>query len=361
MRIVIVGGGTGGHLYPGIAVAQELKRWDPRARIMFIGSRGGLEHAIVAREGYRHFEITASGLVRRQWRQRLTAIRHLLRGFSEALRVLRRVQPQVILGLGSYVSGAVMLAAGVLGIPRLIHEQNVIPGLTNRLLSHIVNRVAVSFEESVAHFPKGKAVVTGNPVRPAICQIRGRTHEPNGCFHLLVFGGSQGAHHLNMAMLEALPQLVDVQEGLWIMHQTGTSDFATVQKAYADRGYPGVVHAYIEDMATAYGTADLVICRAGATTIAELTVTGTAAVVVPFPYATSDHQEHNARALAAVGAAEVIQDQALSGSLLAERIRYYLSHPQDVADMAARCLALGKPDAATRVAHLCLELSAYKE
>jgi UDP-N-acetylglucosamine--N-acetylmuramyl-(pentapeptide) pyrophosphoryl-undecaprenol N-acetylglucosamine transferase len=356
MRIVIVGGGTGGHLYPGIAVAQELKRWDPRARIMFMGARGGSEHAIVSREGYRHFEITASGFGRRQWRERLTALGHLLQGFSQAMRVLRRVQPQVILGLGSYVSGAVMLAAGALGIPRLIHEQNVIPGLTNRLLGHIVHRVAVSFEESVAHFPKGKAVVTGNPVRPAICRIRGRTHAPNGRFHLLVFGGSQGAQHLNLAMLEALPQLVDVLESLWIVHQTGTNDFAAVQMAYADRGYPGVVHAYIEDMATEYSTADLVICRAGATTIAELTVSGTAAVLVPFPYATNDHQQYNARTLAVAGAAEVIQDQTLNGRLLAERIRYYLLHPEEVADMASRSLALGKPDAATRVAHLCLEL-----
>jgi UDP-N-acetylglucosamine--N-acetylmuramyl-(pentapeptide) pyrophosphoryl-undecaprenol N-acetylglucosamine transferase len=356
MRIVIVGGGTGGHLYPGIAVAQELKRWDPRARIMFIGSRGGLERDIVAREGYRHFEITSSGLARRQWRQQLVAMGHLLQGFGEAVRVLRRVQPQVILGLGSYVSGAVLLAAAALGIPRLIHEQNVIPGLTNRLLGRVVNRVAVSFEASVTYFPRGKAVVTGNPVRPAICQVRGRALEPNGRFHLLVFGGSQGAHQLNAAMLGALTQLADVQDHLWTVHQTGSNDFATAQMTYAERKYPGVVHAYIEDMAREYGAADLVICRAGATTIAELTVTGKAAVLVPFPYATYNHQERNARTLAAVGAAELIEDQTLSGGLLAERIRYYLSHPEAVAAMAARCLALGKPDAATRVAHLCLEL-----
>jgi UDP-N-acetylglucosamine--N-acetylmuramyl-(pentapeptide) pyrophosphoryl-undecaprenol N-acetylglucosamine transferase len=356
MRIAIVGGGTGGHLYPGIAIAQELKRWDPRARIMFIGSRGGLERAIVAREGYRHFEITSSGLARRQWREQVAAVWHLLQGFGEAMRLLRRLQPQVILGLGSYVSGSVMLAAGALSIPRLIHEQNVIPGLTNRLLGHIVNRVAVSFEASAAYFPKGKAVMTGNPVRPAICQVRGQAHEPNGRLHLLIFGGSQGAHRLNAAMLEALPQLVDVQEDLWIVHQTGPNDFAMAQKTYADGGYPGVVHTYIEDMATEYAAADLVICRAGASTIAELTVTGTAAVLVPFPYAANAHQEHNAHTLAAAGAAEVMPDQRLSGSLVAERIRYYLSHREAVADMAARCLALGKPEAATRVAHLCLEL-----
>jgi UDP-N-acetylglucosamine--N-acetylmuramyl-(pentapeptide) pyrophosphoryl-undecaprenol N-acetylglucosamine transferase len=356
MRIVIVGGGTGGHLYPGIAVAQELKRWDPRARIMFIGSRGGMERDIVAREGYRHFEITSSGLVRRQRRQQVVAVGHLVQGFVEAVRVLRRVQPQVILGLGSYVSGSVLLAACVLGIPRLIHEQNVIPGLTNRLLGRIVNRVAVSFDASVPYFPRGKAVVTGNPVRPAICQVRDRAHEPNGRFHLLVCGGSQGSHHLNMAMLEALPQLADIQEQLWIVHQTGTSDVVTAQGIYDTGPYPGVVHAYIQDMAQEYAAADLVICRAGATTIAELAVTGKAAVLVPFPYAAHHHQEQNARTMAAVGAAELIQDQALTGSLLAERIRHYWSHPEAIAAMAARCLALGKPDAATHVAHLCLQL-----
>jgi UDP-N-acetylglucosamine--N-acetylmuramyl-(pentapeptide) pyrophosphoryl-undecaprenol N-acetylglucosamine transferase len=356
MRIIIVGGGTGGHLYPGIAVAQELKRWDPRARIMFIGSRGGVERDILAREGYRHFEITSSGLARRRWREQLLAMGHFLQGFVEAVRVLRRVQPQVVLGLGSYVSGAVLLAAGALGIPRLIHEQNVTPGLTNRLLGRVVNRVAVSFDASVTHFPQGKAVVTGNPVRPAIRQLRGSAHEPNGRFHLLVFGGSQGAHQLNVAMLEALAHLADLRDHLWIVHQTGSNDFATAQATYREGRYPGVVHAYIQDMAKEYSAADLVICRAGATTIAELTVSGKAAVLVPFPYAAHNHQEHNARILASAGAAEVVKDQALSGSLLAERIRYYLSHPEAIAAMAARCLALGKPDAATRVAHLCLEL-----
>jgi UDP-N-acetylglucosamine--N-acetylmuramyl-(pentapeptide) pyrophosphoryl-undecaprenol N-acetylglucosamine transferase len=356
MRIIIVGGGTGGHLYPGIAVAQELKRWDPRARIIFIGSRGGLARDIVAHEGFRYVEITSSGMVRRKWQEQVLALGHLARGFGEVLRVLRRVQPQVILGLGSYVSGPAMLAACVLGMPRLIHEQNVVPGLTNRLLGHVVNRVAVSFAASAAHFPKGKVVVTGNPVRPAICQARTHTHAPNGRFHLLVFGGSQGAHHLNVAMLEALPRLVDVRDSLWIVHQTGQDDFAAVQKSYAESGFPGVVHAYIQDMATEYGAADLVLCRAGATTVAELTATGKPAMLVPFPYAANHHQEHNARTLAAAGAAELIPDQTLSGSLLAERIRYYLWHPQEVADMATRCLALGTPDAATRVAQLCLEL-----
>jgi UDP-N-acetylglucosamine--N-acetylmuramyl-(pentapeptide) pyrophosphoryl-undecaprenol N-acetylglucosamine transferase len=356
MRIVIVGGGTGGHLYPGIAVAQELKRLEPHAEIVFIGSRGGLDGDIVRREGYPHFEITASGLARRHKHQQILAVGHLLWGMGEAIRVLRRVQPQLILGLGSYVSAPVMLAASTVGIPRLIHEQNVVPGMTNRLLGHIVNRVAVSFAESVAYFPKGKAVLTGNPVRSSICQVRTQRHAPNGRFHLLVFGGSQGAHHLNMAMLEALPQLVNVQESLWIVHQTGLNDFAAVQKLYAEGAYPGSVHTYIQDMATEYSMADMVICRAGATTLAELMVTGKPAVLLPFPYAANDHQVQNARMMAAAGAAEVIEDHVLCGSLLAARIQHYLSHPEIVGEMAARSLAGGKPDAATRLAYLCLEL-----
>jgi UDP-N-acetylglucosamine--N-acetylmuramyl-(pentapeptide) pyrophosphoryl-undecaprenol N-acetylglucosamine transferase len=356
MRIAIVAGGTGGHLYPGIAVAQELKRWAPRAKVMFIGSKGGLEHSLLQRESYVCYGITASGLARRPWREQVASSAHLLRGVGESIRILRRTQPHAVLGLGSYVAAPVMAAACILGIPRLIHEQNVVPGLANRLLGRLAHRVAVSYRESLPYFPKGKAVVTGNPVRPAIWQVRDRKHEPNGRFHLLVFGGSQGAHRLNMAMLEALPHLADVLEMLWIVHQTGRNDYATVHAAYLEKGYPGVVHAYVEEMAAEYGAADLAICRAGATTIAELTAAGKAAILVPFPYAANNHQEQNARTLAAAGAAALIHDRDLSGSLLAGRIRYYLQHPEEIAQMAARVLALGTRDAAMRVAHLCLEL-----
>jgi UDP-N-acetylglucosamine--N-acetylmuramyl-(pentapeptide) pyrophosphoryl-undecaprenol N-acetylglucosamine transferase len=356
MRFVIVGGGTGGHLYPGIAVAQELKRWDPRARIVFIGSKVGLEREILAREGFTHVGISAAGLVRRTPRERATAMTQLLRGFGEAFKILRRLQPHVVLGLGSYVTAPVILAACVLGLPRLSHEQNVLPGIANRTLARLLNRVAVSFAESVEYFPRGKTVVTGNPVRPAICEVRGHKLRSNDQFHLLVFGGSQGAHQLNVSMLDALPQLVTSWESLWVVHQTGTQDRPAVQTAYAQQGFPGTVHAYIQDMAAEYRASDMVICRAGATTLAELTVTGTPAIVVPFPYAANNHQEHNARLLTAAGAAVMVHEPDLSGSSLADHIRHFLHHPKEVAEMAARCLALGKPDAATRVAQLCLEL-----
>lgn len=359
MRFVIVGGGTGGHLYPGIAVAQELKRWDPRARIIFIGSKGGVERDILAREGFTHLGISAAGLVRRTPRQRALAMMQLLQGFGEAFKILRRLQPHVVLGLGSYVAAPVILAACVLGLPRLSHEQNVLPGFTNRLLARLVNRIAVSFAESVQYFPRSKVLVTGNPVRPTIWEVRGHKRKPDGRFHLLVFGGSQGAHHLNVAMLDAVPLLADQRESLWVIHQTGTQDYSTVQEFYGQQRFPGEVHAYIQDMATAYRQADMVICRAGATTIAELTATGRPAILVPFPYAANNHQEHNARLLTAAEAAVLIHDRDLSGSTLAEQIQHFMHHPKEVADMATRCLALGKPDAATRVAHLCLELCRF--
>jgi UDP-N-acetylglucosamine--N-acetylmuramyl-(pentapeptide) pyrophosphoryl-undecaprenol N-acetylglucosamine transferase len=262
----------------------------------------------------------------------------------------------MVLGLGSYVAAPVILAAWILAIPRLIHEQNVMPGLANRLLGHVVNRVAVSFDESVVYFPRGKAVVTGNPVRPMMWQVRNRKRPADSRFQILVFGGSQGAHHLNVAVLDALPRLGNALEELWLVHQTGHDDYDSVQTMYAEKAYPGAVHAYIQDMATAYAAADLVICRAGATTIAELTATGKPAILVPFPYAANDHQDHNARTLVSAGAAAIIPDRELTGGLLAERIRHYLRHPQEVDDMTTRILALGKPDAAMRVAHLCLEL-----
>jgi UDP-N-acetylglucosamine--N-acetylmuramyl-(pentapeptide) pyrophosphoryl-undecaprenol N-acetylglucosamine transferase len=356
MRFVIVGGGTGGHLYPGIAVAQELKRWDPRARIIFIGSKGGEERDILAREGFTHLGITASGLARRTSRERAIALMQLCQGFGEAFKILRRLQPHVVLGLGSYVAAPVMLAACVLGVPRVSHEQNVLPGMTNRILARLVNRLAVSFAESVEYFPRGKAIVTGNPVRPSIWEVRGHKRTPNGRFHLFAFGGSQGAHHLNVALLDALPLLAASWQTLWVVHQTGVQDSPTVQASYRQYGFPGVVHAYIQDMAAEYRTADMVICRAGATTIAELMATGRPAILVPFPYAAHNHQEHNAQLLAAAGAAVLIHDRDLSGRTLAEHIQHFMHHPKEVADMATRCLALGKPDAAMRVAHLCLEL-----
>ena len=357
MRIVIVAGGTGGHLYPGIAVAQELERWDHHARVTFVGSKGQLAREILLREGFAYREITASGLRRRRLHKQLFSLAHALIGFAEAVHLLRQVQPHVVLGLGSYVAGPALLAAAALGISCVIQEQNVIPGLTNRLLGRIVDRVAVSFEETVSYFPRGKAIVTGNPVRPALRGDWAGTREPNGRFHLLLFGGSQGAHRLNVAMMDALPHLSGVKAALWIVHQTGQHDFAAVQAAYTEMGFPGVVHTYIEDMAAAYRAADLVICRAGATTVAELTAVGKPAILVPFPYAANNHQEHNARALSAALAGAVIRDEDLSGALLAEHICHYLQHPEQVAEMAIRSQALGKPDAAIRVAQLCLEVS----
>ncbi|MBI3328971.1 MAG: undecaprenyldiphospho-muramoylpentapeptide beta-N-acetylglucosaminyltransferase [Nitrospinae bacterium] len=356
MRIVIAAGGTGGHLYPGIAVAQELRRRDPRMRITFIGSKGGLEGEILAREGFAFREITASGLRRRKLREQVVSLTHVPRGFLESVRILRQVRPHMVLGVGGYVAGPLVLAACALRIPRVIHEQNVIPGLTNRLLGRVVDWVAVSFAQSLPYFRKERATVTGNPVRPAIWESRAITREPNGRFHLLLFGGSRGSHRLNVAMVDALPSLASVKGALWVAHQTGREDYDCVRAAYSETVFPGMVRPYIQDMAAAYAAADLVICRAGASTVSELTASGKPAMLVPFPYAANDHQEHNARTLAEAGAAMIVRDQDLTGALLAERIRHYLQHPEQVAAMAEQSRALGKPDAAARVAEICLEV-----
>ncbi len=356
MRIVIVGGGTGGHLYPGIAVAHELQRFDPYAVITFIGSKATGERETVLREGFAFSGITASGFTRRKATEQMRSVAHLVRGIVQSLRLLRKIRPSVVLGLGSYVSGPVVLTARALRIPCVIQEQNLLPGLTNRILGRIANRVAVSFEDSVSYFAASKVVVTGNPVRAAIREIAHSRPQPNGRFHLLLFGGSQGAHRLNTAMVQALPHLTAVQEALWVVHQTGQDDFSTVQKAYAKIAFPGIVRSYIQDMAQEYQTADLVICRAGASSIAELTASGKPALLVPFPYAANQHQQQNARVLASAGAAKLLPDHALSGELLAEQICYHLQHPEEVTLMAERSRALGKPDAAVRVAQLCLEV-----
>ncbi|MGH8058049.1 MAG: undecaprenyldiphospho-muramoylpentapeptide beta-N-acetylglucosaminyltransferase [Candidatus Entotheonellia bacterium] len=356
MRIVIVGGGTGGHLYPGIAVAHELQRFDPYAAITFIGSKAAGEREIVLREGFAFSGITASGFTRRKPSERMLSVAHLIRGILQSIRILREVRPSMVLGLGSYVSGPAVLAARGLRIPCVIQEQNLLPGLTNRTLGRIANRIAVSFDDSVSYFSASKVIVTGNPVRAAIREVARSDPQPNGRFHLLLFGGSQGAHRLNSAMVQALPLLTAAQEALWVVHQTGQDDFSTVQKAYTEMAFPGVVRPYIQDIAQEYRTADLVICRAGASTIAELTVCGRPALLVPFPYAANQHQEHNARVLVSAGAAKPLPDHELSGELLAEQIGYHLQHPEEVTQMAAHSRALGKPDAAVRVAQLCLEV-----
>ena len=356
-RVVIAGGGTGGHLFPGIALAQALMKHDPDIEITFVGTRTGLEARVLPREGFRLKTISAAGLIGQRGRRRILSWLKLPWAGLQAFVFLLRYRPRLVVGVGGYVSGPVVAAATTLGIPTLIHEQNALPGVTNRLLGTRVDRIAVSFEESLACFPKHLTTVTGNLIRPAFAQApEPRPRDPAAPLQVLVLGGSQGAHSINRALVAALPALKVVQDRVRLVHQTGQADAAWVAEAYQKLGWEAEVLPFIYDMEQRYREADLVICRAGATTLAELTACGKASVLIPYPFAAHQHQEKNARVLEAAEAAVVISNDALSGEKIAQVIRDALEHPEVWDARARAAYGLGRRDATERVKQMCLEL-----
>jgi UDP-N-acetylglucosamine--N-acetylmuramyl-(pentapeptide) pyrophosphoryl-undecaprenol N-acetylglucosamine transferase len=355
MRVLIAAGGTGGHIYPGIAVAQEVLRREKEAVIQFVGTARGLETKLVKHAGFELSLIDISGLNNVSRLAQVRGLALLPRGFYAARRVINQVDPDVVVGAGGYVSGPVLLTAALLRLPTLVMESNALPGWTNRRLARFVNRAAVSFEESRRYF-RGKAVVTGNPVRREFFEIPIKKRDPTR-FSLLIFGGSQGARAINFGMLESLQRLGDLKNTLQITHQTGPTDLETVRAGYSAAGWDqSMVRPYIEDMVTAFAAADLVICRAGATTTAELMAAGKAAVMIPFPFAADDHQRKNAEALEQAGAARMILQQALSGERLAETIRDLVAQPEKIDKMETAARSLSRGDAAAAVADLIEEL-----
>src|SRR5262245_56717009 len=317
LRIVIAAGGTGGHLYPGIAVARRFAARCPGTELLFVGHRGGLEERLLPRKGFNVSFVTVRALQGRSRLAQVQALGALGLGTLQALRLLWRVRPHLVIGAGGYVMGPVVLAATLLCVPRVILEQNVVPGLTVRALARYAQRVFTSFPDSVVYLPGRPVEYTGTPVREEICQV-GATEprQADGRMHLLVFGGSQGAHRLNQAMLQVAPLLVAHQPHLSLGHQTGEADCTAVAQAYAQMGLQAEVQPFLHDMADRYHWADLVLCRAGASTLAELTTCGKPAVLVPYPYAADDHQRHNAMALQRQGAAHLIFGADLTGARL---------------------------------------------
>ncbi len=356
-RLVIAAGGTGGHLYPGIAVARRFAARCPGTEVLFVGHRGGLEERLLPREGFKVSTVTVQAL---QGRSRLAqgqALGVLGLGTLQAMRLLWRVRPHLVVGAGGYVMGPVVLAATLLRVPRVILEQNVVPGLTVRALARCAQRVFTSFPDSAAYLPGRLVEYTGTPVREEICQV-GATEprQADGRLHLLVFGGSQGAHRLNQAMLQVAPLLAAHQPRLCLVHQTGEADCAEVTQAYAQAGLQAEVHPFLHDMADRYRWADLVLCRAGASTLAELTACGKPAILVPYPYAADDHQRHNAMALQRQGAAQVILDADLTGARLYEVLEPLLWKPELLRQQAAQSRRLGRPQAADAIVTACLQL-----
>ena len=357
MRVVIAGGGTGGHLYPGIAVARELLRRQPDARITFAGTARGIESRVVPREGFELDTLRSTGLKGTSAAARIRGLLLIPLSGVDAWLILSRRRPDLVIGVGGYSSGPVVLMAALRRIPTLLLEQNAVPGLTNRLLARAVSAAAVTFESTAAYFGR-RAFVAGNPVRAEFLS-QDSTPEPraSGPRRILIFGGSQGAHAINVAMVEAAPQLAAQPGGLAITHQTGERDLEMVRDAYRHAGLEARVEPFLFTMDREIRAADLVVCRAGATTIAELTAAGRPAVFIPLPTAADDHQRKNADVLVRAGAAELLEQQALTGAVLASRLTALLQDPTRLAAMSAAARQLARPDAARVIVDKALELA----
>ena len=345
---LIMAGGTGGHIFPGLAVAGELRAagWD----VVWMGARGGMEERLVPPHGYRTAWIRARAARGKGLAQKLLLPANLLVSFWESLRQLRRIQPDVVLGLGGYVAFPGGMMASLLGKPLALHEQNAIAGLANRVLAEVSDKVMVAFPGALKD-----AEWTGNPVRREIAAMpapEARFARRSGPLKVMVVGGSLGAQALNDALPKALALLA---EKPLVVHQAGEKHLETLKDNYAAAGVEGQLLAFIDDMAGCYAEADLVICRAGAVTVAELSAGGMASVLVPFPHAVDDHQTANARFLADQGAAILIQQRDLAPQKLAELLGS-LDRAQ-LLEMARKARALGKPDAAQIVAKRCMQLA----
>lgn len=355
MRCVIAGGGTGGHLFPGMAVAEAFMEREIGNEVLFIGTERGIEARVLASGKFPLRMIPAMPIKGRSASGKGKALLALPRSLGKALKILREFQPQMVLGVGGYASGPGVLAAALLGIKRAIHEQNVIPGMTNRILKNFSQRIFVSFEETKRYFPEKKTVLTGNPVRKEIARFA-LLRERGDRFTLLIFGGSLGAHRINVAMLEALDGLEDLKSSLRFIHQTGAEDFHFVSKGYEEKGFEAEVTPFIDEMARCYQRADLVICRSGASTVAELAVCAKASILIPYPHAAHQHQLINAQRLVDRGAAMMIRDEDLRGTSLSEAIRRFYHHPQESQRMEEAIRKIGRPRAAEEIVDHCYEL-----
>ena len=370
LRFIVTGGGTGGHIYPALAIAGGLQQRYPGCRIMYIGTARGLESDLVPAAGLDFRAVRAVGIQRSLTPQNLKVPLEVVAGYREARRLIQSFAPDAVVGTGGYVCGPVVLAATRVKIPTLIHEQNALPGVTNRILARFVNRVAVTFEDSIKHFPgRARPRLTGLPVRSEVLTAgreaaRAKYNVKSEELFVLTFGGSQGARTINSAVASAAGWIAG-RPGLKWLHVTGRGQYDTFMDMLNRKGdtpllkgqslgveecpreAPGnlVVEPYLYEMPEALAAADLVVGRAGAASIAEITARGLPALLVPFPYATANHQEHNARALVERGAAVMILDAEFSGTTLVARLEELLGEPERLKDMAASSQGLGKPRA----------------
>lgn len=354
MRVIIAAGGTGGHIYPGIAVAKEIVAREGND-VLFVGAHGGLETRIVPENGFPIETISSAGLKSVGLKGKLKGLALLPKSFFDSLRLIRKFKPDAVVGAGGYVSGPVLLMASLMRIPTMVMDSNALPGFTNRQLAPFVTKAALAFEEALPHFGK-KGVVIGNPVRSEFFEVPDpAAGESRG---ILIFGGSQGARGINNAMVDALANLRDLKGRLRITHQTGVHDLEAVRKGYEDAGWPDAeVTEYISDMVSKFAEADLVISRAGATTCAELAAAGRPSIQVPLPTAADDHQRKNAEAMQDAGAARMVLQKDLDGNRLADEIKSLLGEPELLGRMSRSARNLARKDAARAAVALIEELA----
>ena len=352
LKVVIAAGGTGGHLFPGIAVAQEFQA--RQAAVTFFTSPRPMTTRILAGYGFAWETISSRAIQGQGIWGRLRALLAVPGSVRQAKGRLQALAPHLVLGMGGYTAGPVGLAAYLLGIPLALHEQNAIPGFANRRLTRLASRIFVSFPATLSHFPPERCLWTGNPIRAEFFHIA--AERASAPFTVLITGGSQGAHHLNVEVLRALPLLQDEKDRLRFMHLTGEADEQMVAAGYREQGFAAEVAAFTTEMPDLMARAHLIISRAGASTLAEITALGRAALLVPYPFAANNHQEYNARFLAAAGAGEMILNKDFTAALFAGKIREFLAQPEKLREMEAASRRLAKPDAAREIVKGCLEL-----
>ena len=360
MHIVIAGGGTGGHLFPGIAIAEEFLRRDDKAEVIFIGTKKGIESRLLGPLGYELREIDIEGVKGRGFKALVRGVYQIPLSMWQARRILKKFGPHIVIGVGGYVSGPAVLTAHFMNIPTVIAEQNAVPGITNRILGKFTNKIFVTYTQTQKYFPQDKVILSGNPVRAAFAAGRSKAKEKKDFWQLLIFGGSQGAEAINKAVINMLPQLQNMKNKVRVVHQTGARQFEKVKKTYKQFGIQVKVLPFIVDMAGAYAAADLIICRAGATSLAEITAAGKAAILIPYPWAANDHQTKNAQAIAKAGAAVVIKENELTSSRLFGVVEKLLNNEKKLEDMKEKSAQLGNINAAVNIVDACMELLSKK-
>jgi UDP-N-acetylglucosamine--N-acetylmuramyl-(pentapeptide) pyrophosphoryl-undecaprenol N-acetylglucosamine transferase len=356
MTILIAAGGTGGHLYPAVALAREFARCDPTNKVFFVGTARGLESNVLGHEGFALVLISAKPVMGKGLWGAVTGLCVMPVSLWQCLKILRTRRADLVIGVGGYTSPMMVLAAALIGVTRVILEPNANPGMANRAVGPFAQRVFLAFESAADSFNRSKVRVVGTPIRKAFLEDIQQSRQRSGPPHLLIFGGSQGAKAINAAVLEGLAELMTQLPHLTVTHQTGESDHARVAEAYRRAGIESQVVPFLYDMPAALREADLVVARAGAMTVAELTVCGKPAVLVPLPSAIYDHQTRNAKVMEAAGAAVLLPQSALTGPILVRTVATILRDPERLRVMGEASLSMRRIDAAEVIVRECYSL-----